>query len=151
MYKRIKDLREDHDLTQKDISNYLNVYRSTYAKWEDGNNKIPLLMLDKLSIKYNVSIDYMLSLSNIKKDYVVKPLNIDLFLLRLRQERKNKNLSQLYIADILNLTKSTYNKYELGIVIPSIDKIITLSKFYKVSMDYLLGKKDERITKQDNN
>lgn len=108
-------------------------------------------MLDKLSIKYNVSIDYMLSLSNIKKDYVIKPLNTALFLLRLKQERKNKNLSQLYIANILNLTKSTYNKYELGIVIPSIDKIITLAKFYKVSIDYLLGKKDGRITKQDNN
>ena len=67
MYKRIKDLREDNDLTQKDIANYLEVYRSTYAKWEDGTNKIPLRILDKLSTRYNVSFDYLLGLTNIKK------------------------------------------------------------------------------------
>lgn len=149
MYKRIKDLREDHDLTQNDISIYLNVYRSTYAKWEDGTNKIPIKILDKLSIKYDVSIDYLVSLTNVKKNYNIKPLNEEIFLLRLKSERKNKNLSQISLANILDITKATYSKYELGIITPYIDKLIILADFYKISIDYLIGKSDDRIIKQD--
>lgn len=140
MYKRIKDLREDNDLTQKDIANYLKVYRSTYAKWEDGTNKIPLEKLDMLSLKYNVSLDYLLGLTNTKREYNIRIFNKNIFLSRLKPERKKKKYSQNSIADILNITKATYSKYELGIITPSIDKIIILANLYKVSIDYLIGK-----------
>lgn len=140
MYKRIKDLREDNDLTQKDIANYLKVYRSTYAKWEDGTNKIPLEKLDMLSLKYNVSLDYLLGLTNTKREYNIRIFNKNIFLSRLKQERKKKKYSQNSIANILNITKATYSKYELGIITPSIDKIIILANLYKVSIDYLIGK-----------
>lgn len=140
MYKRIKDLREDNDLTQKDIANYLKVYRSTYAKWEDGTNKIPLEKLDMLSLKYNVSLDYLLGLTNNKREYNIRIFNKNIFLSRLKQERKKKKYSQNSIANILNITKATYSKYELGIITPSIDKIIILANLYKVSIDYLIGK-----------
>ncbi len=142
MYKRIRDLREDNDLTQNDIANYLKVYRSTYAKWEDGTNKIPLEKLDMLSIKYNVSIDYLIGITSIKRDYNIKPFNQNKFLLRLKNERKKRNLSQLSIANILDITKATYSKYELGIITPHIDKIIILADFYKITLDYLVGKRD---------
>lgn len=142
MYKRIRDLREDNDLTQNDIANYLKVYRSTYAKWEDGTNKIPLEKLDMLSIKYNVSLDYLIGITNIKRDYNIKPFNQNKFLLRLKNERKKRNLSQLSIANILDITKATYSKYELGIITPHIDKIIILADFYKITLDYLVGKRD---------
>lgn len=142
MYKRIRDLREDNDLTQNDIANYLKVYRSTYAKWEDGTNKIPLEKLDMLSIKYNVSLDYLIGITSIKRDYNIKPFNQNKFLLRLKNERKKRNLSQLSIANILDITKATYSKYELGIITPHIDKIIILADFYKITLDYLVGKRD---------
>lgn len=149
MYKRIKDLREDHDLTQQDIANYLNVYRSTYAKWEDGTNKISIQILDKLAIKYNVSFDYLLSMTNIKKPNKIHEIDLDKLAFRLKIERKNKLLSQDSLANILDITKSTYGKYELGLIIPNVNKIVTLANFYKISSDYLVGKSDELIIKQD--
>lgn len=149
MYKRIKDLREDNDLTQKDVADYLGAYRSTYAKWEDGTNKIPIQMLDKLSIKYDVSFNYLLSMTNTKKIGTIQKINPNLLGLRLKSERKSKNLSQKSIANILDITKSTYGKYELGLITPSINKIITLSNFYQISIDYLVGKNDDRLIHWD--
>lgn len=149
VYKRIKDLREDNDLTQKDIANYSEVYRSTYAKWEDGTNKIPLRILDKLSTRYNVSFDYILGLTNIKKVIPIKNIDYRNLSKRLKLERKNKDLSQESIANILDITKSTYGKYELGLIIPSVNKIIILANFYQISIDYLTGKCNSRLIIQD--
>lgn len=149
MYKRIKDLREDNDLTQKDIADYLKVYRSTYAKWEDGTNKIPLQMLDKLSIKYDVSFNYLLSITNTKKIGPINKIDPNLLGLRLKSERKSKNLSQKSIANILDITKSTYGKYELGLIMPSVNKIIILANFYQISIDYLVGKNNDRLIARD--
>lgn len=149
MYKRIKDLREDNDLTQKDIADYLKVYRSTYAKWEDGTNKIPLQMLDKLSIKYDVGFNYLLSITNTKKIGPINKIDPNLLGLRLKSERKSKNLSQNNIANILDITKSTYGKYELGLITPSVNKIIILANFYQISVNYLVGKNNDRLIAWD--
>ena len=63
-YKRIKDLREDHDYTQDYIANYLETNRSSYANWESGDNLIPLDKLDMLSVFYNVPFSYLLGVKN---------------------------------------------------------------------------------------
>ena len=68
---------------------------------------------------------------------------------RLKLERKNKDLSQESIANILDITKSTYGKYELGLIIPSVNKIIILANFYQISIDYLTGKCNSRLIIQD--
>lgn len=60
MYRRIKDLREDHDLTQQKISDYLLITRSAYAKIERGEHKLSAEVLIQLSNLYNVSTDYLL-------------------------------------------------------------------------------------------
>lgn len=65
-YKKLKDLREDSDATQQDIADYLKISRGNYAMYECGSNIIPLDLLDKLSIKYQVSIDYLVGLSKDK-------------------------------------------------------------------------------------
>ena len=49
-YRKIKDLREDNNLTQQNIANYLKVTRGTYSMYECGSNIIPLHLLDKLSL-----------------------------------------------------------------------------------------------------
>ena len=50
MYKRIKDLREDRDLTQKTIANYLNMSQNGYSQYETDTNKVPVEILKKLAI-----------------------------------------------------------------------------------------------------
>lgn len=64
MYKRIRDLREDHDLTQKDLSKKLNCSQQVYSNYELGQRDIPTDILIKLSLFYNVSVDYILGISD---------------------------------------------------------------------------------------
>lgn len=64
MFERIRDLREDHDLTQTQIAKILGMSQTGYSKYETGENDIPTSILIKLSRYYNVSIDYLLGESN---------------------------------------------------------------------------------------
>ena len=69
MYKRIKDLREDKDLSQKEIAKILNMSQTGYSKYEVGTNDIPTKILIKLAQCYNTSVDYLLGLTDNKKPY----------------------------------------------------------------------------------
>ena len=69
MYKRIKDLREDKDLSQKEIAKILNMTQTGYSKYEVGTNDIPTKILIKLAQFYNTSVDYLLGLTDNKKPY----------------------------------------------------------------------------------
>ncbi len=64
MYKRLRELREDHDLTQAQISRYLNMSQTGYSKYETGENDIPTKILIELSKFYKVTVDYILGLSD---------------------------------------------------------------------------------------
>lgn len=66
-YRRLKDLREDHDLTQAELAGILNISQRGYSHYETGNNDIPTEILIKLANYYNVSIDYILERTNQKK------------------------------------------------------------------------------------
>ena len=67
MCKRLRDLREDRDLTQTQIAKYLGMSQTGYSKYETGENDIPTAILIKLSDFYDTSIDYLLGQTNIKK------------------------------------------------------------------------------------
>lgn len=69
MKLRIRDLREDHDLTQKQISDYLMCDQSLYSKYERGEREIPLHLIIKLADYYNVSIDYIVGRTKNPKKY----------------------------------------------------------------------------------
>ena len=60
METRIKNLREDHDLTQKQLSNFLNISQVAYSYYEINKRSIPLELLSKLADFYNTSVDYLL-------------------------------------------------------------------------------------------
>lgn len=59
---RLKDLREDKDLTQQQIAQILNCKQNTYQQYESEKRQIPIQALIKLALYYNVSIDYILEL-----------------------------------------------------------------------------------------
>ena len=65
-YQRIKDLREDKDLKQIDIAKILETTQKQYSRWETGQYPIPFEIVIKLAKYYNVSIDYIAGLTNIK-------------------------------------------------------------------------------------
>ena len=59
-YKRLRDLREDHDTTQKAVGEAINVPQRTYAYYESGQRMIPPRVLCALADLYGVSVDYLL-------------------------------------------------------------------------------------------
>ena len=69
MKTRIRNLREDNDLTQSEISKYLNISQVAYSYYELGRRTIPLELLSKLADYYNTSIDYLLYRTDIVKPY----------------------------------------------------------------------------------
>lgn len=64
MYQRIRDLREDHDLKQKQVAEYLCCSQQVYSNYELGQRDIPTDVLIRLADYYNVSIDYLLGQTN---------------------------------------------------------------------------------------
>lgn len=64
MYQRIRDLREDRDWKQRQLSEFLNCSQQVYSNYELGQRDIPTEVLIKLSSLYNVSVDYLLGLTN---------------------------------------------------------------------------------------
>lgn len=69
---RLKDLREDRDLTQGSIAEFLNIKQNTYSQYENGRRQIPIDLLVKLADYYGVSVDYILGRTNISCENVDK-------------------------------------------------------------------------------
>ena len=69
MYQRIRDLREDHDLLQKDLAAYLKCSQVCYSNYENGRRNVPTEVLIRLSEFYHTSVDYLLGLTEEKKAY----------------------------------------------------------------------------------
>lgn len=67
--KRIRDLREDNDLTQTELGKILHISQRTYSHYENGTREIPIELLIKLAHYYNTSVDYLLGETNNKKPY----------------------------------------------------------------------------------
>lgn len=71
-YRRIRDLREDRDLRQKDLAAYLNCTQVSYSYYEIGKRDIPTEILIKLSRFYECSVDYLLGLTDVQRPYPPK-------------------------------------------------------------------------------
>lgn len=141
--KRLFDLREYADLSQKDLANKLGVTQQTYSLWEKGTKIIPLKHLNNLCNYYKTSMDYVLGLSNERTNSnikEIKELNKKEIGSRIKELRENKKLTLRDLASELNTTSSTISAYETG-------KTLVLTAFayqicikYDVSLDWLCGK-----------
>lgn len=74
MYRRIRDLREDRDLTQTQVAEYLNCSQRIYSNYERGEVDIPTSILIRLADFHNTSIDYLLNRTNEKAAYPKEPI-----------------------------------------------------------------------------
>lgn len=73
MYKRIRDMREDRDMTQAQIAQLLNIHQTTYSDYELGNLNIPIPVIDKLADLFSTSIDYLVDRTDELKAYPKAP------------------------------------------------------------------------------
>lgn len=65
-FRRLEDLRIDHDKTQSEVAEYLNIQREVYRRYEKGTRTIPIDLLMNLADYYNTSIDYLVGRTNRK-------------------------------------------------------------------------------------
>lgn len=72
IYARIRELREDNDLKQRELAEILNCSQRVYSNYERGDIDIPAEILIKLSKYYSVSTDYLLGISDVQNPYIDK-------------------------------------------------------------------------------
>lgn len=135
---KLKDIRQDLDMTQRMISDKLDIKQGVYSRWESGKEVIPLRRLNQLCNLLHCRMDYItgLSLSN-KKSQVVKEIDLVESGKRLRSWRKNNHISQQELANFLNTTQSTISAYESGKALILTAFAYQIAKSYNVSMDWL--------------
>lgn len=142
--KVLKKLREEHNLTQKDMSNILDISRGLYSQYEIADKIIPIYQLNKLSIYFNVSMDYLLRLNETKQyKNSKKDINNEEFIKRLKEFRKENKITQEKLAQNLNTSHSVISSYEKGKTFILTSFLYAICKKYQISADYLLGKIDE--------
>ena len=66
-YQRLRDLREDHDLTQDQLVALLKMHKTTYTNYEQGKREIPFCLAIRLAQFYNVSLDFIAGLTNVQR------------------------------------------------------------------------------------
>ena len=140
--KRLEYLRERNGLTQERISSYINLDSGTYSHYEKEELLMPIKHLNTLAEHFNVSIDYLFEFTNINNYKKSNNINKEVSGKRLKEFRKEKNLTQEKLAKILNISRTTITEYERGTNIIATPFLYTICKKYNISADYLLGKTD---------
>lgn len=135
-----RDLRKEKSLTQMELAKILNIDQTTVSKWEVGKAIPDYDTLQRLADFYNVSVDYLLGREN--KHFVSPTFEQNTALIRLKELRESKNLTQAKLAEILGVGRTTITMYEKGAIVPPADILQKLANYFDVSVDYLLGRKE---------
>lgn len=144
-FDRIKLIREEKELTQKEMAELLNIKRSAYSLWEINKNIIPLVKLNQFCNTFSISMDYMANLSDIKnRDLKYNELDIKVVGLRLKEIRKELKITQEKLASKFNTTHSAISAYENGITLIPTIFLVEFAKISNVSLNYFCGKTDDK-------
>lgn len=133
---RIAQIRREKKLTQEKLSKLLNVSQRCVASWELGERTPSFSRLIEIADKLNVSMDYLLDLSDANTLSNPPPHN------RIKQLREQLNYTQADIGNIIGVTQQSVFAWEHGTTEPTIQTAITLCKVFNVSLDYLMGLSD---------
>lgn len=147
--ERLIDLREEKDLLQKEVAKEIGVVESVYSEWESGKLSIPTKRLVELANFFEVNIDYMVGISDIKAK--IKSSNdIDTMLVskRLSEIRKSLKLTMRELADRFNTTSSAISNYENNKFLILSPFLIELAKYSNYSIDWILGRSNDKFIQQ---
>ncbi|MCM1053009.1 MAG: transcriptional regulator [Ruminococcus sp.] len=143
-FPRMKELREEAGLKQKDLAQAMKVTKGSYSMWECGSDTIPLRRLNEFCNYFDVSIDYVVGLND-KRKYANATPDIKLKITgdNLKKIRNKKNLTQTAIANELSINQPTWNRYENSRTLILTVVLIELAQKYHYSIDKILGKDKE--------
>ena len=136
---RIKSLREDHDLSQKEVAKIIKTTQQQYSKIETGKADINGERLILLSAYYNVSVDLYPGADKRACDQIKAALQEASYMYRIKDLREDHDLSQSELSKYLHISQQQYSNIESGKCEITAERLIQLSKFYNVSVDYILG------------
>ena len=138
---KLAEVREDNELSQRELASKLKVSKSTYARWKTEEQIIPLSRLNDFCNYFQISMDYIMGISMIKsKTNNIKELNKKIIGSNLKQIREEQKITQQELADFLNTTHSTISAYENGKTLILTVFAVEICKKYNSSLDWLCGK-----------
>ncbi len=140
--ERLTDIREDAELNQEEMAEILKTTQSNYSRWENGTELIPLKKLNLLCNYFNVSMDYVIGLTREEKGNGKHEINLKVMGSRLKLIRDMKDVTQTDLANLLNTSQSTISAYENGKTILLTAFALQIVEEYKVSLDWLCGRKN---------
>lgn len=143
-HEKLKVLRKKKGLTQKSLSNILNISQGAYANWEKGKREPNFEKLSMLACIFDVSIDFLLSeyLEISKETYLkLKEEKKNLFSVRLKELRLQHGFSQEELAEQIGIKQNSYSDWENGKCKPNYEKLEKIADFFGVSLDWLFGRK----------
>ncbi len=139
----IEDLRKYEGISQIEIAKILNISKSTYSNYKRYDRTMPLEHINKLANFFNISIDYIFGLSQVKNYLIINnDLNKGVIGKNIQQLRKDKKITQQKLAEIMGTTQSTISAYEKGDTLILTQFLYAICNKYKISADYLLGRID---------
>lgn len=140
---RLKELREENNLTQEELAKKIDLTRGAYKQYELQYDIIPLNHLNNICNYFKVSIDYMLCLTNqVNYDSKKDSINNEIFSVRIKALRKENNCTQEKFALSLPTNQSIISDLEKGRKLANTSLLYTICTKYHISADYLLGKTD---------
>lgn len=144
----IEKLRDEKDLLGKEVAKKIGVVESVYSEWENEKLSIPTNRIYQLANLFEVNIDYMIGISNTRKHIKTnKEIDIQLVSLRLKEIRKSLNMTMRDLAGKFNTSSSAISNYENSKFLILSPFLIELCKFGNYSIDWVLGRSEDKFLK----
>ena len=140
-FSRLAMIREKKELSQREVATILHVSKSTYARWETGEQVIPLIHL-------NVTMDYVLNLSNqnnFNNNIYNQEINKNIIGKNIKLVRKKYQLTQKELAKVINTSQSTISSYEKGKTLILTVFIYNLALNFNLSVDKICDRNKELV------
>ena len=144
-HTRLEELREEKELTKRKIAADLGVSDSLYGRWENDRFLIPTRRLYQLGNYFQVNIDYILRLSDVRNSLVSEEnIRLDLVSKRLREIREELNFTLRELTNNLHTSSSTWSAYETGKVLVLSAFLIQVCQEGNFSVDWVLGRTEKK-------
>lgn len=139
--ERIKDIRDEKNITQEELANILCVTRSHCSHWENETKLMPLKKMNYLCNYFNINLDYLIGRTRNNLGNGFHELDSKLIGKNIKKLRLDNNITQSELAKLLNTTQSTISAYESGKTIILTAFAIQIVKKFNISLDWLCGRK----------
>lgn len=147
-FSRLAMIREKKELSQREVAKILHVSKSTYARWETGEQVIPLIHLNDFCKYFKVTMDYVLNLSNqnnFNNNIYNQEINKNIIGKNIKSVRKKYQLTQKELAKVINTSQSTISSYEKGKTLVLTVFIYNLALNFNLSVDKICDRNKELV------